>query len=76
MCNLTDNFMEDAIFHMRLKAEYELRMWKEFVDEKEAEEKAYDQMAEKHFSDLEQYETAMMEKEYRRIQEWEDLQTV
>ena len=26
--------------------------------------------------DLDKYETAMMEKEYRRIQEWEDLVTI
>lgn len=76
MCNLTDNFMEDALFHLQLKQEYEHRMWAEYIDQKEAEEKAYDQMAEKHFSDLDRYETAMMEKEYRRIQEWEELQTI
>ncbi len=68
--------MEDAIFHNQLRQEYEFRMWEQFIKEKEAEEKAYDQMAEQHFSDLEQYETAMMEKEYKAIKEWEDLQTV
>ena len=76
MCNLTDNFMEDAIFHIQLKQEYEFRMWELYIQEKEAEEKAYDQMAEQHFSDLEQYETSIMEKEYRRIKEWEDLVTI
>jgi hypothetical protein len=68
--------MEDALFHLQLKQEYEHRMWELYIQEKESEEKAYDQMAEQHFKDLDQYETAIMEKEYRRIQEWEDLVTI
>jgi hypothetical protein len=68
--------MEDAIFHNQLRQEYEFRMWEEFIKQKEAEEKAYDTMAEQYFNDLDKYETVMMEKEYRRIQEWEDLVTV
>jgi len=76
MCNLTDNFMEDALFHLQLKQEYEHRMWEQFIQEKEAEEKAYDQMANIHFSDLQQYEDFMLEKEYRNIKEWEELQTI
>jgi uncharacterized damage-inducible protein DinB len=68
--------MEDAIFHNQLRQEYEFRMWEQFIKEKEDEEKAYDKMAEQYFNDLDKYETAMMEKEYRRIQEWEDLVTI
>jgi hypothetical protein len=75
MCNLTENFMEDALFHLQLKQEYEHRMWEQYIQQKEAEEKAYDEMAEEYFSSLDQYETAMLEKEYRAIKEWEDLQT-
>ena len=73
MCNLTDNFMEDALFHQQLKAEYEHRMWEQFVKEKEQEEKAYLSQAEQYFKDLELYETCMMEKEYRNIIEWEEI---
>ena len=73
MCNLTDNFMEDALFHQQLKAEYEHRMWEQFVKEKEQEEKAYLSQAEQYFKDLELYEICMMEKEYREIQEWEEI---
>ena len=76
MCNIADHFMEDAIFHNQLRQEYEFRMWEQFIKEKEDEEKAYDTMAEQYFNDLDKYETAMMEKEYRRIQEWEDLVTI
>jgi len=56
MCNLTDNFMEDAIFHNQLRQEYEFRMWEQFIKEKEAEEQAYDKMAEQYFKDLEESE--------------------
>lgn len=63
--------MEDHIFYMRLKQEQEHRMWCEYVEQKEAEEKAYDQMAEQHFKDLELYETLTEEKEFRTISEWE-----
>ena len=73
MCNLTDNFMEDALFHQQLKAEYEHRMWEQFVKEKEQEEKAYLSQAPQYFKDLELYETCMMEKEYRNIIEWEEI---
>lgn len=55
MCIL-NNFMEDQIFYLRLKQEHEHRMWCEFVEQKEAEEKAYDKMAEDHFKSLQQYE--------------------
>lgn len=71
MCNLTDNFMEEALFHQQLRAEYEHRMWLQYVEEKEQEEKAYLSQAPQHFKDLELYETCMMEKEYRNIIEWE-----
>lgn len=73
MCNLTDNFMEDALFHLQLKQEYELRMWKQFVEEQEEKEKAEELAAIQYFKDLQQYETLMMEREYKEIQEWEDI---
>ncbi len=73
MCNLTDNFMEDALFHLQLKQEYELRMWEQFVEEQEEKEKAEELAAIQYFKDLEQYETLMMEREYKEIQEWEDI---
>jgi hypothetical protein len=68
--------MEDALFHLQLKQEYEHRMWEQYIQQKEEEEKAYDQMAEKHFSDLELYETLTLEKEYKKIKEWELLTTI
>jgi len=71
MCNLTDNFMEDALFHLKLKQEYEYRMWEQFVKEREEEERCYDIMAEQANKDQELYETITMEKEYRSIEEWE-----
>ena len=67
MCNISDNFMEDQLFHIQLKQEYEHRMWCEYMKEKEEEEKAYLSQADQYFKDLEQYETAMLEKEYREI---------
>jgi hypothetical protein len=48
--------MEDAIFHNQLRQEYEHRMWELFIQQKEAEEKAYDKMAEQYFKDLEESE--------------------
>lgn len=73
MCNITDNFMEDALFHLQLKQEYELRMWQQFVEEQEEKEKSEELAAIQYFKDLEQYETLMMEREYKEIQEWEDI---
>ena len=73
MCNITDNFMEDALFHLKLKQEYEHRMWEQFVEEQEEKEKAEELAAIQYFKDLEQYETLMMEREYKEIQEWEDI---
>ena len=70
MCIL-NNFMEDALFHLQLKQEYELRMWEQFVEEQEEKEKAEELAAIQYFKDLEQYETLMMEREYKEIQEWE-----
>lgn len=71
MCNLTENFMEDALFHLQLKQEYELRMWEQFVQEQEEKEKAEELAAIQYFKDLEQYETLMMEREYRELLEWD-----
>ncbi len=72
MCIL-ENFMEDALFHLKLKQEYEYRMWEQFVEEQEEKEKAEELAALQYFKDLEQYETLMMEREYKEIQEWEDI---
>jgi hypothetical protein len=71
MCNLTDNFMEDALYHQQLKSEYEYRMWEQFIQEQEEKEKAEELAAMQYFKALEQYETSMMEKEYREIIEWD-----
>jgi hypothetical protein len=59
--------MEDALYHQQLKQEYEYRMWVAFIEEEEAKEKELIQ----YFKDLEQYETAIMEKEYRSLLEWD-----
>jgi hypothetical protein len=72
MCIL-NNFMEDALFHLKLKQEYEYRMWEQFIQEQEEKEKAEELAAIQYFKDLEQYETLMMEREYKEIQEWEDI---
>lgn len=56
MCNITENFMEEALFYERLKQEHEYRMWSEFVEQKEQEEIAYLSQAEQYFKDLEQAE--------------------
>ena len=63
--------MEDALFHLQLKQEYELRMWEKFVQEQEEKEKAEELEAIQYFKDLEQYETLMMEREYRELLEWD-----
>jgi len=63
--------MEDALFHLKLKQEYEYRMWEQFVSEQEEKEKAEELEAIQHFKDLEHYETLMMEKEYRELLEWD-----
>lgn len=63
--------MEDQISYLRMKQEYEHRMWCEYVEQKEAEEKAYKTLAEQYFKDLEQFEITQQEKEYRDIIEWE-----
>jgi hypothetical protein len=79
MCNLTDNFMEDQL----LDAEYQewlyrkqqekLAAWDELL---QIEQHAYDLMCEQAYKEQQQYEILMMEKEYRKIEEWEELQTV
>ena len=63
MCNLTDNFVEEYLQDLAFDAEYldwkrdqELRAWHQFVDQKEAEEEAYNLMAEKHFKMMEMME--------------------
>jgi hypothetical protein len=61
MCNLADNFMEDALFHLKLKQEYEYDMWEQFVEEQEEREKAEELAAIQYFKDLEQMESVMVE---------------
>ena len=56
MCNITENFMEDQLFHIQLRQEYEYRMWEKFIKEKEEEEIAYLSQAEQYFKDLEEAE--------------------
>jgi hypothetical protein len=72
MCILT-NFEEDALYHQQLKQEYEYRMWSEFMQQEEEKEQGFLQQAPQYFKDLEQYETSMMEKEYRELLEWDLL---
>jgi hypothetical protein len=71
MCNLTDNFMEDALYHQQLKQEYEYRMFELFIQQEEEKQKAEELAAIQHFKDLEQYETSIMEKEYLTLLEWD-----
>lgn len=71
MCNITDNFMEDALYHQQLKQEYEYRLWCEFIKDEEEKQKAYDILAEQQAKELEQYETLTMEKDYRKLLEWD-----
>jgi len=68
--SIYENFMEDALFFHQLKQEQRLREWNDLIEQ---EEKAYDIMAEQYFSSLQEYEICMMEKEYRRIEEWEKI---
>jgi hypothetical protein len=68
--SIYENFMEEALFFHQLKQEKILREWNDLIEQ---EEKAYDKMAEQYFNDLQQYEICMMEKEYRRIKEWEKI---
>ena len=66
MCNLTENFREEALFYHQLKQEYEHRMWCDWIEQKEAEERAYLEQAEQYFNDLEQMEAehSAMEEDY------------
>jgi hypothetical protein len=68
--SIYENFIEDALFFHQLKQEKILREWNDLIEQ---EEKAYDKMAEQYFSSLQEYEICMMEKEYRRIEEWEKI---
>jgi|688.fasta_scaffold309065_4 hypothetical protein len=70
MCIL-ENFMEDELYYQQLKNEYEYRMWELFIQQEEEKEQGFLQQAPQYFKDLEQYETSMMEKEYREILEWD-----
>jgi hypothetical protein len=70
MCIL-ENFMEDELYYQQLKNEYEYRMWELFIQQEEEKEQGFLQQAPQYFKDLEQYETSMMEKEYREIIEWD-----
>lgn len=62
--SIEDNFMEEALFQERLRAEYEYRMWQHYVEEKEAEEQAYLSQAEQYFKDLEEMEQSAMMEDY------------
>jgi hypothetical protein len=69
--------MEDLILDLEYQ-EYMYRKQQEknqqYDEAFSIEQKAYDIQAEQYFKDLQQYETAMLEKEYRTIKEWDDLQ--
>ena len=74
MCNLTDNFYEDLILDLQYQ-EYiyrkKLEQSQQYDEFFSVEEKAYEIMCEQANKDQEEFETAMLEKEYRKIQEWE-----
>jgi len=78
MCILS-NFMEDAIFdaeyqdYLYHQRHQKQEMW---ADTHSIEQQAYDIMCEQANKDQELYETLIMEKEYKTIMEWEDLQTI
>ena len=57
--SIFDNFMEEDIFYLQKKQEHEWRAWCEYVEQKEAEEKAYLSQAEQYFRDLEQMENQL-----------------
>ena len=65
--SITENFMDDQLYFLQLKQEYEYRMWIAFVEEEEAKEKELIQ----YFEDLETYENSIMEKEYKELLEWD-----
>ena len=73
MCIL-GNFMEDAL----LDAEYQDYLYRKNKERNEMweesdhiEQTAYEIMLEQANKDQEEFETAMLEREYRKIQEWE-----
>ena len=74
MCNLTDNFYEDLILDLQYQ-EYiyrkKLEQSQQYDEFFSVEEKAYEIMCEQSNKDQQEFETAMLEKEYRKIQEWE-----
>jgi hypothetical protein len=76
MCNLTDNFYEDLFLDLQYQ-EYiyrkNLEKNQQYDEVFSIEQKAYDIQAEQYFKDLHQYEIAMLEKEYRTIEEWEKI---
>lgn len=56
--SIIENFYEDLLFdldYLEWKRDQEMRAWAEWVDEKQAEEQAYDIMADEHFRELEKY---------------------
>lgn len=59
MCNITENFMEDQLYQIQLREEYEYKMWVKFIEEEEEKQKDYDIMAEMFFKDLEEYEKTL-----------------
>jgi hypothetical protein len=71
MCNITENFMDDQLYFLQLKQDYEYQMWCKFIEEEEEKEKADLLQAEQHFKDLETYENSIMEKEYKELLEWD-----
>ena len=70
MCIL-ENFMEDELYYQQLKNEYEYRMWELFIQQEEEKQRAEELAAAEHFKALEQYETSIMEKDYRSLLEWD-----
>jgi hypothetical protein len=78
MC-IIDNFYEDLFFDLEYQEwlrDQQLQQRQQWEYEYHIEQQAYDKMAEEYFKDLEKFQTLTMEKEYRNINEWDELQAV
>lgn len=72
MCNLTDYLTEeDNFLYQQLKAQREYEAWCLYEKQLQDEENAYNEIARQYFNDLDMYETYMLDKTYKHIEEWE-----
>jgi len=72
--SIVDNFYEELYRDMEFQ-EYIRRKKQDQRDQQDfafqIELEAYNHMAKQYFKDLQQFEDCMLEKEYKRIEEWE-----